>query len=202
MASAVFSLAAEKLLSGSIDLTSDDIKATLWDMSDDGTAITNATNATPIVMTSTSHGLTTGDRVFQTGVGGNTAANGVFLVTVSDANTYSLQDINGNNVAGNGTYTSGGVVSSLDVIEFRDDITGDVADSANLGTKTVTDGIFDAADVTINSVSGDGVDAVVIWKDTATESTSPVIAVVSGTVTPDGNNVNITWDAGGIFAIT
>ncbi len=66
-----------------------------------GAAITNATNATPIVVTSGTHGLATGDEVFINGVGGNTAANGRWLVTVVDANSYSLQGS-----VGNGAYTA------------------------------------------------------------------------------------------------
>lgn len=67
-------------------------------------AITNATNATPIVITSTAHGLAVDDTVFIQSVGGNTAANGTFIVSaVADANTYTLRDS-----AGNAAYTSGG----------------------------------------------------------------------------------------------
>lgn len=65
--------------------------------------VTNATNATPIVITSPNHGLTTGNVVTVSGVAGNTAANGAFNVTVIDANTFSLDGS-----AGNGAYTSGG----------------------------------------------------------------------------------------------
>src|SRR5262249_26844427 len=39
-------------------------------------AITGATNASPIVVTSNGHGLTNGETVRISGVGGNTAANG------------------------------------------------------------------------------------------------------------------------------
>jgi hypothetical protein len=66
-------------------------------------AITDATNASPIVITSADHGLTTGTRVTITGVGGNTGANGTFVITVVNANTFSLDDSNGG-----GNYTSGG----------------------------------------------------------------------------------------------
>ncbi len=84
-------------------------------------AITGATNATPIVVTSTGHGLVTGDQVVIAGVLGNTGANSVPLnpaglpsanavapvpswtVTKVDANTFSL-----NSSVGNGAYTSGG----------------------------------------------------------------------------------------------
>ena len=66
-------------------------------------AITNATDASPIVVTSANHGLTTGTRVKVASVGGNTAANGDFIVTKVDANTFNL-----NGSTGNGAYTSGG----------------------------------------------------------------------------------------------
>lgn len=66
-------------------------------------SITGATNASPIVITSAAHGLSTGQQVTVASVGGNTAANGTFLVTVVDANSFSLDGS-----TGNGSYTSGG----------------------------------------------------------------------------------------------
>lgn len=66
-------------------------------------SITGATNASPIVITSASHGLTTNQKVTIASVGGNTAANGAFVITKVDANTFSL-----NGSTGNGGYTSGG----------------------------------------------------------------------------------------------
>src|SRR5262245_24864949 len=48
-------------------------------------SITNASNATPIVITSVGHGLTNGTQITVTGVTGNTAANGAWTVTVVDA---------------------------------------------------------------------------------------------------------------------
>jgi hypothetical protein len=70
--------------------------------------VTGATNATPIVVTSDRvHRLTTGDRVVVAGVGGNTAANGTWLVTVLSSTTFSLDTS-----VGNGAYTSGGRVSA------------------------------------------------------------------------------------------
>ena len=71
--------------------------------------VSGATNATPIVITtSTSHGYVTGDRVFITGVTGNTAANGYWIVTVVDADEFSLNDS-----VGNGAYVSGGTSERL-----------------------------------------------------------------------------------------
>ena len=69
----------------------------------DNGSLTNATNASPIVITSTSHGLTTGALVTISGVTGNTAANGTFNVTKVDANSFSLDG-----TTGNGAYSAGG----------------------------------------------------------------------------------------------
>lgn len=68
--------------------------------------ITNATNASPIVITATGHGRSTGERVTITGVLGNTAANvtGAVIVVIN-ANSFSITG-----VAGNGAYTSGGAI--------------------------------------------------------------------------------------------
>ena len=70
-------------------------------------AISNATNASPIaITTSGNHGLSTGQLVGISGVLGNTAANGQFIVTVTGTNTFTL-----NSSTGNGAYLSGGFVS-------------------------------------------------------------------------------------------
>lgn len=76
----------------------------------DGTAaslesgtVTGASNASPISITSASHGLITGQRVTIASVGGNTAANGTFVITRTGTNTFTL-----NGSTGNASYTSGG----------------------------------------------------------------------------------------------
>jgi hypothetical protein len=81
-------------------------------------SVTGATNATPIVITSASHGLSTGTRVTVASVGGNTAANGTWLVTRVDANTFSLDDS-----VGNGSYTSGGTWNVTGLYQFTVDAT-------------------------------------------------------------------------------
>ncbi len=68
-----------------------------------GAGITAATKTSPIVITSNAHGLSNGDQVEISEVLGNTAANGSFVVTVLDANRFSL-----NGSAGNANYISGG----------------------------------------------------------------------------------------------
>ena len=59
-----------------------------------------ATNATPIVITETSHGRLTGDLVRIQGVTGNTNANGDWEILWLSANTYSLYGSVGNAGAG------------------------------------------------------------------------------------------------------
>ncbi len=71
-------------------------------------AITGASNAAPISITATAHGLETGDIVQNSGVGGNLAANGQFVITKVDANTFTL-----NNSNGSGNYTSGGTAAHV-----------------------------------------------------------------------------------------
>lgn len=78
-------------------------------------AITNATNATPIVITSAGHGLINGNQVRITGVLGNTAANGDFFITRIDANNFSL-----NGSSGNGNYAGGGTWRGLTSLSPRE----------------------------------------------------------------------------------
>jgi hypothetical protein len=70
--------------------------------------ISNATNATPIVVTTTTpHLLTRDATVYISGVTGNTAANDFWTVTPIDASSFSLQ-----NSVGNGDYVSGGTAQT------------------------------------------------------------------------------------------
>lgn len=77
-----------------------------------------------------------------------------------------------------------------------------VSTSGNLASKTTTDGVADAADITLSSVSGDQSEALVIYQDTGTASTSRLIAYIDNTgatglpVTPNGGDIQITWDNG------
>lgn len=77
-----------------------------------------------------------------------------------------------------------------------------VAVSGSLGSKTVTGGVFDAADVTLPAVTGDSVEAVVLYKHTGTEATSPLICYIDGvSATPNGGDLTIQWAASGILAL-
>ena len=83
--------------------------------------------------------------------------------------------------------------------DFLDDVpvAARVATSGNLGSKTATDGVADAADVTRSAVSGDQSEAIVIFQDTGVESTSRLIAYIDTAtnlpVTPNGGDITIQW---------
>lgn len=66
-------------------------------------AVTSSTDATPIVVTATSHGLKNDQRVLIVGHTTNIAANGIFIVKTATANTFELLDeFTRTNVAGSG----------------------------------------------------------------------------------------------------
>ena len=53
-----------------------------------------------------------------------------------------------------------------------------IAGPATLTAKATTGGAADAADVTFTSVSGTSIEAIIIYIDTGTEATSPLIAYI------------------------
>ncbi|MGO4700288.1 hypothetical protein [Dyella sp. 2RAB6] len=84
----------------------------------------------------------------------------------------------------------------------------DIPTSARVGTtsgvaltsKTTTGGAADAADITFSSVTGASIEALVIYKDTGTEGTSPLVAYIDTAtglpITPNGGDIIVTWDNG------
>lgn len=74
----------------------------------EGQAITGMTGNTtsPIVVTAVAHGFVNGDVVTISGVGGNSAANGSFLVKEKTDDTIKLTTRAGADVAGTGAYTA------------------------------------------------------------------------------------------------
>lgn len=79
-------------------------------------------------------------------------------------------------------------------------ISARVAGPVTLTSKTTTGGAADAADVTFTSVSGPSIEAIVIYRDTGTEATSPLIAYIDTAtglpITPNGGDIIVTWDNG------
>ncbi|PPL14052.1 hypothetical protein UN63_16785, partial [Oceanisphaera arctica] len=72
--------------------------------------VTGATQANPVALTITGHGLTTGEPVMITSVGGMTQLNDkIYTATVVDANTLTLDGVDG---TGFTAYTSGGSLTS------------------------------------------------------------------------------------------
>jgi hypothetical protein len=82
-----------------------------------------------------------------------------------------------------------------------------VVTSGNLASKTITNGTFDAADITFTAASGDPVEAIVLFVDTGVAATSNLICFIDTTVggplsiTLNGGDVNVQWAAGGIFSL-
>ncbi len=92
--------------------------------------------------------------------------------------------------------------------DFYNDVSGVLGTPVALSSKTVTSGVFDAADCTFTTPSaGTSIEALIIYKDTGTASTSNLIAYIdTGTGLPftsNGADIDIVWDSGSnkIFAI-
>lgn len=121
--------------------------------------------------------------------------------------------------AGRSAFLDGGIAWSTDTIKLvlvdaadytlslsthdnLDDIPsiGRVATSAALASKTSTAGVADAADVTLSTVTGDQAEYLILFKDTAVESTSKLICCIDTAtglpVTPGGGNITISFDNG------
>lgn len=99
-----------------------------------------------------------------------------------------------------GTYTFSAAHTNLSQITSGARIGTPVA----LTGKTITGGVFDAADPTYTGVSGASIEAVVLYVHNATETAATLIGFFDGlTLQPNGGNITIQWDntASKIFAI-
>lgn len=91
--------------------------------------------------------------------------------------------------------------------DFYNDLSGVVGtESGAFASKTFTNGTFDAADITFSAVTGNTVEAIVIFKDTGTTTTDALIAYIDSAssglpVTPNGGDITVTWNASGIFSL-
>jgi hypothetical protein len=79
-------------------------------------SVTSASNATPIVVGATAHNLQPGFLVTISGVLGNLAANGTFLVRSVNVNDFTIENQDHTDTIGTGAYTSGGSVFSNDCL--------------------------------------------------------------------------------------
>ena len=82
--------------------------------------------------------------------------------------------------------------------EFLTDVpSGARVATATLASKTVTNGVFDAADTAFPAVTGDPSEIVIIFKQTGSDATSRLIVYLDGvSVTPNGGQINAVWDNG------
>lgn len=91
--------------------------------------------------------------------------------------------------------------------EFLTSLTGVVGTAQEIGaTKSYTGGLFDGGDVLYTAVIGNSVEALVIYIDTGTPATSRLVAYIDTgvtglPVTPSGININVAWNAIGIFQL-
>lgn len=75
-----------------------------------------------------------------------------------------------------------------------------------LSSKTYTNGVLDAANPVFPSVTGATGEALVLYIDTGTAGTSRLVAyldtgVTGLPVTPNGSDINLTFDAAGIIGL-
>lgn len=92
--------------------------------------------------------------------------------------------------------------------EFYSSLSGVVGTDQEIpATKSYTNGVFDGGDVTFPTVSGNTVEALVLYRKTAGANTTWRLIAYIDTgvtglpVTPNGGNISITWNASGIFAL-
>ena len=97
---------------------------------------------------------------------------------------------------------TGAYVPNFSTHEFIADVpvSARVTTAVTLTGKATAGGAADAADVTFTSVSGPTIEAIIIYVDTGTEGTSPLIAYIDTAtglpITPNGGDIIVTWDNG------
>lgn len=92
--------------------------------------------------------------------------------------------------------------------EFYSSLSGVVGTDQEIGaTKTYTNGVFDGADLTYTAVTGNSVEALVIYRKTAGANTEwRLVAYIDTSVTglpvtPNSGDITVTWNASGIFSL-
>lgn len=91
--------------------------------------------------------------------------------------------------------------------QYYSDLSGIVGTEVELGTKTYTNGVLDAADSTFTAVTGATAEAIVLYRKNAGANTTwrLVAYIDSGftglPVTPNGGDIVVQWNASGIFAL-
>lgn len=103
-----------------------------------------------------------------------------------------------------GTYT---YTTWLNSSQYYSDVSGQVGGTPQIiNNTTVTNGLFDGDNVVFPTVTGNSAEAILIYIDTGTASTSRLVAWldtgVSGLpITPNGGDITIAWNGSGIFQL-
>lgn len=90
--------------------------------------------------------------------------------------------------------------------DFYDDLTGVVGTPGTIANTTVANGLFDGDNVTFSAVTGNSVEALIIYIDTGVAGTSRLVAYIDTgvtglPVTPNGGDITVTWNGSGIFQL-
>lgn len=89
--------------------------------------------------------------------------------------------------------------------DFYDDLTGVVgSESGDFASKTYSNGVFDAADITFSSVTGVEVGAVAVFVDRGGVASADNLLSYNeftSAVTPNGGDITVQWSGSGIFSI-
>lgn len=95
--------------------------------------------------------------------------------------------------------------------QFYSSVSGVAGTPQTINTKTYVAGLFDGDNVTFTAVptgtsTGTALEAIVIYIDTGSAATSPLVAYFDASVTglpvtPNGGDITISWNASGIFQL-
>lgn len=115
-----------------------------------------------------------------------------------------------NNTVDDGVYVAlidTGTYTYSSTHQFYSDLSGIVGTPVRITTPTVTNGLFDGADITFSAVTGNSVEALVLYRHNAGANTTWRLITYIDTgvtglpVTPNGGDINTTWNASGIFQL-
>ena len=115
----------------------------------------------------------------------------------------------------NNTTTDGVYVALIDTgvytysasHQFYSSLSGIVGTPQRITSPTVTNGVLDGGDVTFTAVSGNSVEALIIYRQNAGANTTWRLVAYIDTgvtglpVTPNGGDITIQWNASGILAL-
>jgi hypothetical protein len=112
--------------------------------------------------------------------------------------THSVVDFNADDIdASLHDQTDSGTITSASV-DYDEVDTPTVVATAETTISSITNGVVSISAVTFTAVTGDAADYLVIWKNSGTPATSPLIitwdsATTGLPVTPNGGDITATW---------